>query len=141
MRLILFPLVYNTLGFYNCHIVPIIICHIISKIVSIWKSIMVNQGQMLHCDNDCLNMKINHGQPWSNVALWQRLSTYENKSWLTMVNHGVMSHYAKYCLSMKINRGQPWSNVTLWQILSQYEILFIGFIILILRFNINPLGL
>ena len=36
---------------------------IMKKIISIWKSIMVNHGPMSHCDKDCLNMKSNHGQP------------------------------------------------------------------------------
>jgi len=32
-------------------------------------SIMVNHGRMSHCEEDCLDMKNIHGQPWSNVAL------------------------------------------------------------------------
>ena len=58
---------------------------------------MVNHGPMSHCNKDCLNMKINHGQPS-----------------LTMVDHGQhgpTSHLDKDCLTMKINIGQPWSNM------------------------------
>ena len=39
---------------------------------------------MLHCDNDCLNMKINHGKPYSNVALGQRFFIRK----VIMVSHG-----------------------------------------------------
>jgi len=55
-----------------------------TNIVSIWKSIMVNHGPMSHCDKDCLK----HGQPWSNVTLWQRFSWFENQSWPSILNHG-----------------------------------------------------
>jgi len=90
---------------------------------------IVNHGPTSHCEKDCLNMKINHGQPcsiminhghivtkfvsWSNVTLWQpwssvalrqRLSQYEK---LTLVNHGRTSHCNKDSLNMKNNHGQP----------------------------------
>ena len=46
--------------------------HSVTKIVS-WSNItlshpwlsMAKDGPTLDCDKDCLNMKINHGQPWS----------------------------------------------------------------------------
>jgi len=77
--------------------------HIVRRIVSIWKSttinhvyisvyniylrvyipwvlnisplslILFNHGPTSHCDKDSLNMKINHGQAWSNVTFWQGL--------------------------------------------------------------------
>jgi len=89
---------------------------------------MVNHAPMSHCDKDCLNMKINHGQLWSNTALWQILSRYENQSWLTMiqhcivteivsrwkstmVNHVPMTHCDKDSLDMKINHDQAWSSM------------------------------
>ncbi len=54
---------------------------------------MFNHGPTSHCEKDCLNIKINHGQPWSNVKLREILSQYENKSWSTMVNSlGPMPH-------------------------------------------------
>jgi len=100
--------------------------------VTLWKpwSFMVNHGPMLHCDKDCLYVKINHGttshcdkyclnmkidngQPWSNVTLWQRLCEYENNRWSMMDNHvyfRVYNIYSNFALShilyIKINHGQ-----------------------------------
>lgn len=49
---------------------------------------------------------VNHAPPWSNMALWQRLSWYENKPWLSMVNHGAMLRCENDYLNVKINHGQ-----------------------------------
>ncbi len=57
---------------------------IVTKVVSIWKSTMVNHCPISHCDKGCLYMKINHGQPSSNVAFWQRLCQFENQPLSTM---------------------------------------------------------
>ena len=82
---------------------------------------MVNHGPTSQCDEYCLNMRINHGQPRSNVTSWQRFSRFENQSWSSMLNHDPTSHYDKDRLNMKINNGQPWPNVALGQILPRYE--------------------
>lgn len=48
---------------------------IVTKIISVWKSTMVN-----------------HGQRFSNVAFFQRLSQYDNKSWSTIIQHRIMTN-------------------------------------------------
>ena len=65
--------------------------HIPTTIVS-WSNVTLSQA--------CSSM-VNHGWPWSNVALWQILSIWKS----SMVNHGPMSHYEKYSINMKINHG------------------------------------
>ena len=44
---------------------------IVTQIVSIWRSPMVNHCPSSHCNKHCLNIKINYGQPYSNFILWQ----------------------------------------------------------------------
>jgi len=43
--------------------------------------IKVNHGSMSHLDKDCVNMKIDHGDPWSNMGS-------HSQSLLTLLNHG-----------------------------------------------------
>ena len=65
-------------------------------------STMVNHCPMSHCDKDCLNMKINHGQPWSTMV---NMKINDGQSWSSMVSYGLTSHYDKDCLNMKNNHG------------------------------------
>ena len=83
-----------------------------------WAS-MINHSPMLHCDKDCLNMKINHvqplskiikdGQSWSNITLWQILSQYENQPWSTMVQCRIMTKVVSIWKSIMVKHGQSWS--------------------------------
>lgn len=41
---------------------------IMTKIVSIWKSTMVDHCPTSHCNKGCLNMKVNHGKAWSTMV-------------------------------------------------------------------------
>lgn len=42
--------------------------------------IMVNNGSTSHSDKDCLNVKINHDQPWSSMV-------NHFQPWSTIVQH------------------------------------------------------
>jgi len=89
---------------------------VVTKIASIWKSTMVDHGRMSHCDKYFLDIKINHGQAWSNTALWQGLSQ---------------------------NKSQPRSTMfILGFLIFILGFIYLGFIILApWVYNINPLGL
>jgi len=100
--------------------------------------IMVNHDRYAwsHCDKNHLLVQCHivttmviHGQPWSNIALWHRLSQYADQPWSTMVNHFPTSHCDKCCINVKINHGQPYPNVA-WQIFI-LGFIFLGFIIFI----------
>lgn len=74
------------------------------------------------CPPPSWSTMVNHGQPWSNVTLWQRFSQYENQPWSNvelwhrlsqiwktiMVIHGPTSHGDKDCFNIKINYHQPY---------------------------------
>lgn len=94
------------------------------------KIVMVSNGLMLHYEKYFLNMKINHSQPWSNVALWPRSCQYENQSWSVMVSHVyfrilifIRTFYCdKYCFDMKsiiVNHGQSWSTMVQHHIMTK----------------------
>ena len=100
------PLVYNikplgliVLLIYNMNnrsMSSMIKCHILTNIVSTWKSPMAN-----------------HGHSWSNIALWQQLSQCLNQF------HWV--HQFLWFIISIIDQFHPWSNITFWKILSLYE--------------------
>ena len=109
------------------------------KIVSIQKWTMVNHGQTWslaemvshgptsHCDKDCLNIEINHGQQWLTnvqchivrnvVSIWKSI----------MVNHSPTSNCDQYLVNMKINCGQLWSTI----FILVFIIFILGFIYLL----------
>jgi len=95
-----------------------------THIISIQKLIIVNHGPTLHCDKDHLN----HGQPWSNVTLWQIFSRFDNQSLSSKLNHGQTSLSEKDCLNMKMNHGQPC--LFLMFIIFFSGFIYLGFIIL-----------
>ena len=131
------PLVYNikplcllVLLVYNINnrsMSSTIKCHILTNIVSIWKSPMAN-----------------HGHSWSNVALWQKLYLCLNQhprlyqfllvysllgngctldSPIPLVYNikplGLLFLWVSTWKSPMANHGHSWSNIALWQQLSQ----------------------
>ena len=109
-------LVYNM---NNRSISSMIKCHILTNIVSIWKSPMANHDHiwsnvaLLQQLSQCLNQLpwvqqflwfiiwiIVQCHLWSNDTFWQTLSQYENHPWPTMVIVGPTSHCDKNCLNV-----------------------------------------
>lgn len=78
-------------------------CCIVTMIVSICKSTMVNQGPMPHSDKYCLNMEINH--------CINRTPTLHYDKESNMVNNGSMLHCDNDSFDLKINHDQPFSNM------------------------------
>jgi len=66
-------------------------CFIVTKTVSIWRSIMVNDGQ-----------------PLSNVVLWQTLSQYEKKSCPTIFQCRIVTNICLRVYNIYLRVYIPW---------------------------------
>ena len=123
-----FPFKIFIIGLYT--LVYNIYLKVYNMIFPIWKSTMVNNSPRSHCDKNYLNMKINHGQPWSNIALRQRLCLYENQSWSTLFILGFIIFILGF-MYLRFIILIPWV----------YNINLLGLILFPCVFSNNPLGL
>jgi len=111
--------------------------HIVTKIVFIWISTMVNDGQ-----------------PLSNVALWQMLSEYENQSYSTIFQCCIVKNNYLKVYNIHLRVHIPWVNnmYPLGLILFPWAYNPLGLLFpwiyniylrvyIPLAYNINPLGL
>ena len=69
---------------------------------------------------------VKHGQPWSIITLWRRLSQYENQPWSIVINQDCFKFYNIYL------------RVYIFWV---YDINPLGLILFPWVFSIDPLGL